>query len=627
MERIPHIMKEILSTKQPSNFLFFDTETEGEKLTLKVPVERQRFWFGVALAYRYVNGVKTRQADCCFHTISEFWTFVKSRLDKSRPLYVFAHNLGFDLTIVDFWMLSQLLGITVTYAVLEDLPTFLECSWHGCKITFVDTLNYWRASLALLGKSFGVEKLTMPTRNNPMDQWEKYCRRDVEVISAAISGLVDYLTQNNIGPFALTAPSIAIKAYKHGFMDYEIFVHDNIQAIELERESYYGGLVSCYYIGDLVGKRVHHYDVNSLYPYCMLGDFPTKLVDVHYDISPRQLLKVMRKHGAAARVLIRTDDSVYPFKHRKKLLEVKGTFTTSLCGPELKEALVRDDVISVEYAAEYEMAPIFCRFIEHFWAERIRYKKEGAEVKQIFCKLLMNQLYGKFGQRGYEWTELNNRAIDIIYLERNLPVPECYKHNGFQPSIMWKQVPWFIIGSDDPVDVKNVGGLVQCRVSMGEHYESVPIIAAYVTAYARSYLHYLIDIAGKRNVYYCDTDSLFVTTTGKRALEYKGVIDNNKIGYLKHEGSYSNCSFYGPKDYSTDTKTVLKGVRPTAKHLGNNRYEQIQFEGLKGVFRREPLAYIDVSTINKHIRRIYTKGVVGSDGWVSPFTMPCLLPD
>jgi len=103
-------------------------------------------------------------------------------------------------------------------------------------------------------------------------------------------------------------------------------------------------------------------------------------------------------------------------------------------------------------------------------------------------------------------------------------------------------------------------------------------------------------------------------------------INPAKIGYLKHEGDYRECSFFGPKDYSVDGKTVLKGIRQDAFNLGNGEYMQNQFEGLKSVLRRNPEPFIEIAWVNKLNRRIFTNGTVGTDGWVKPFRLPCDLP-
>lgn len=615
-------MKQLLRCQFPSNLLFFDTETTGTNVPEKRQVSRQAFWFGVALAFRYVDGKKTRQKECNFTTIDEFWAFLKSRASPDRPLYCFAHNITFDLTILDFWLRADELGFKTNYAILEDLPTMIELTWEGSTICFVDTLNYWLNSLADLGLSFGLPKLPMPAKSEPQSVWDTYCYRDVEILAVAVTGLIDYLKDNDLGPFAVTKAAISAKVYRHRFMTHEIYIHDNKHVIDLERNAYYGGLVCNYFIGKVKNKTIYHVDVNSLYPAMMLKQYPTKLIRHEKSITPWTLARYMVHDGAAAFVEIQTDFNTYPYRGGNKLLEVVGKFDTYLCGDELQMALARGHVKKVHFASFYDLEPIFYDFVEFFWAERQRYKEQNDQVKQVFVKFLMNSLYGKFGQRGYDWIELNPTTIKELYAKHELKPPPAYLKDGFQPAILWKQQKWFAYGLPDPISVRSLGGKIEVQVVRGEHWESCPIIAAYVTSYAREYLRSLIAVVGPNQVYYCDTDSLFVTEKGYRKLDRAGEIDATSLGKLKLEGEYPGAEFHGPKDYAIGGKSTIKGIRKDAICIGEGEYMQNQFEGLKSVLRREPKPYIDVEWITKINRRIYTKGKVSKSGWVKPFHLP-----
>src|SRR5574338_253925 len=161
-QRIPHIMKVQKRTSVPSNLMFFDTETRGEKDKTDHSASRQYLWFGKTLAFRLVNGVRTRIKTGTFTKPEQFWTLVEQRLTPGQPLYVFAHNLVFDLTITDFWRLSEKLGYDIEFAILEDPPTVISCIYKGYKVVFVDTVNYWRLPLKVMGEALDLPKLEMP---------------------------------------------------------------------------------------------------------------------------------------------------------------------------------------------------------------------------------------------------------------------------------------------------------------------------------------------------------------------------------------------------------------------------------------------------------------------------------
>jgi hypothetical protein len=144
-------------------------------------------------------------------------------------------------------------------------------------------------------------------------------------------------------------------------------------------------------------------------------------------------------------------------------------------------------------------------------------------------------------------------------------------------------------------------------------------------------------MAGRQCVYYTDTDSLFTNKIGYERLNRKGYIDNNAIGKLKLEGTSNRITIFGPKDYEFGMARVTKGIRKNAvalcgecgqplsgrrgagcsTHITENvsSYRQVQFEGIKGVLRRENSPHIDVSTVVKTLKREYLKGTISADGW------------
>jgi hypothetical protein len=620
-ERIAHVMKAQTRTQYPGNLLFWDTETKGKPNPNIPNQEDQWLWFGHSVAFRYENFRRTRQASCTFKTVPEFWRFVESRLDPRRPLWCFAHNATFDLTICDFWRFSEGEDMTTELAVLEDPPLILKMRWKDCSLIIVDTLNYWRTSLKTLGESIGVHKTDMPEFKAPLSEWLPYCKQDVEVTAAAIEYLIRFLAEHDLGKFAMTIASQSMTAYRHRFMKHPIFIHTNTGVLELEREAYFGGLVHCAFIGKVNTKTVYHYDINSLYPFVMQNMVPTKLVFQKENGTPKGTLRLLGDYGGCARVRIRTNKATYPKRYGGRLIEAQGDFETTLCGPELEQALQRGDVISVGKQAYYEMAPIFTEFVDYFWTLRQKYKKEKNEVWRYFCKIFMNSLYGKFGQHANDWHDLTPENLANVYNEEGKDFPDCYLEPGFEPDVCWSQHKWSPVGLGRILKIRALSGQVQFNWSIGEHHESSPIIAAYITSYARSVLRDYIGVAGSRHVFYYDTDSLFVDGIGRRNLIKSEKVDSERIGCLKLEGEANDVSFFCPKDYIFGKLVVRKGIRKDAIKISECTFRQKQFEGVKSVMRRETLPYIGIKMIEKTNRRLYTKGERRSDGWVDFLTL------
>jgi hypothetical protein len=613
-------MKPIKTTSCPTNLLFFDTETKARKQKDEPESAFHYLWFGYALACNYSDGVCSREKVLRFSRIETFWRFVLSRSSPKHPLYLFAHNLPFDLTICDFWDTKVFKNAKVRFTIFEDPPTVISLEQNDCVFNFVDTLNYWRMSLKDLGASIGVEKKEMPGNQKNIKEWNQYCFNDVRILKESVIYLMRFIQQQNLGPFAFTQASQAMAAFKTRFMNHEIYIHDNYKVLIMERKAYHGGLVKNFYIGK-VRKKVWKLDVNSLYPSVMLREYPVKLESYKESPSIKNLVRWSRDYGIVAQVDIKTKNSSYCVKTKDGLLDVKGEFTTELCGSELLRALQNKEAIYCYSAALYKLSPIFVEYINFFWNKRLEFRKPPKnEVYDLFCKLMMNSLYGKFGQRSYEWVDLNFENFQLLYALNGIPFPEdIYTAKNYKPNT-FLTTEWIPYGLNKPVQIRSMGKIEQMRLPVDEHAYSCPIIAAYVTSYARERLRELIKKAGYRNVYYCDTDSLFVNKRGFVNLDKWGEIDSNVLGKLKIEEVSTGATFYCPKVYDFNGKHTIKGIRKDAIQIGINEYLQNQFEGLRTILKREPKPYIKIAWVTKANSLSFNKGHVLSNGWTKEFT-------
>lgn len=608
-------MKPIKTTSCPTNLLFFDTETQSRLNPKDLGSNYQWLWFGYAIAGRYENGIWNREKIVRFTTSDHFWDFVGSRANPKHPLYLFAHNLPFDLTILNFWECSYFKNAQVRFTIFEDPPTVISLELNNCVYNFVDTLNYWRVSLKDLGNSIGLEKGEMPANRKDKKTWNQYCLNDVRILQKSVVNLMRFIEKYKLGPFSFTQASQAMAAFKTSFMKHEIYVHDNYKALILERKAYHGGLVKNFYIGK-VREKIWKLDVNSLYPSVMLNDFPCKLVSRKESPSIRNLNKWSKEFGIVAEVELCTKQNSYCVKTKNGLLDLRGKFTSQLCGPELRNALVNKEANYCYECCLYEMQPIFRDYVNFFYNLRQQFKKPPKnEVYDLFCKLMMNSLYGKFGQKSFEWVDLNFANFQLLYALHGVEFPSHYTEDNYKPKGLFLTSEWLPLNIPVPCQIRKVGSIEQMRLPVDEHAYSCPIIAAYVTAYARERLRELIRKAGKKNVYYCDTDSLFVNKNGYSNLDKWEEIDPNILGKLKIEEVSTNSTFYCPKVYRFNGKDTIKGIRKDAIQINNNEYLQNQFEGLRTILNREPLPYIKIAWVRKQNSLRYNKGNVSSNGW------------
>jgi DNA polymerase type B, organellar and viral len=621
-KRVPHIIRVAKTTPLPTNLLFFDTETKTQRLKDRWKTERQTLDFGCIIAFRFEGNKQSRRISQIFNCIDSFWSIVNTRLQPKKPLFCFAHNLGFDATIIGLWEEGEERGLQIDQCVDDDPPTFVIGKMRGCKIVFIDTLNYWRQSLAKLGDAVGLPKIEIDLSKALRKEKETYCIRDTEIIAKSVTGLMRYLVDNDLGGWAFSQASLAFKSYRHKFMRHKIYIHNSRRVCSMERNAYYGGRVECFFIGVKRNQPIYKLDVNSMYPFVMQNNYPVKLIDYEECPSLIDVQRRLKRQGAIAECCINTTRETFPCYAADKLYFPIGRYKTTLCGPELQHALTTKSITSIEGIAWYEMKPIFREFVSFFWRERQRYQKQGDSVREYFAKIFMNSLYGKFGQRGLSFVVLTPVNLERFYEINKLPFPKLYKVASNLYIDCQRNTRWFPMGLKRPLSLKRIGEDLLFRVDIAEHTESFPAISAYCTSYAREMLRGLMATAGQGEYFYCDTDSLFVSQRGYNRMKRAGLIDSKTLGKLKLESEERYARFNTLKDYSIGAKVTRKGVRKDARQLARNEWEQIQFEGLRTILNRGGVSYVDIRHIRKRLSGDYTKGKVNSAGMVAPFRFP-----
>ena len=593
MARHVHLLKPNKRCETPHAALWFDTETHQDIDDDGTITHRLNF--GWANASRTLKGGQWSSGHWCrFSSKGAFYDFVEESTRPRVTLWCFCHNTNFDLPVLDLFNELPERGWDMTMAVIEGPPTIIKFRKGDRQLVFLDTLNFWRMPLRDIGTMVGLPKLDMPTPEASIEEWDVYGKRDVEVLRKACIEWWQFLVAEDLGGFANTLAGQALRTFRHRFMSHKILIDANEKALAISRAAYVGGRTECFRIGKIPG-RVTTLDFNSMYPYVMEDmEYPTVLRGVWKRVTHEELARTLKRYCVCAEVEIETDEPIYPFRQADRLVFPVGRFRTHLSSPELIHALANGHLRTVHVAAVYERAPIFKDFVRHMYTHRLEAKSMGDEARSWMFKILMNSLYGKFGQRGFVFEE-EARTHDLsakTWVEVDADTGKRYRY-------------------------RQLGGIVQCCSDEKESRESHPAIAAHVCAEARMALWRVIKEAGNRNVFYCDTDCVWVNDEGlSRLTKY---IDPSRLGALKLEHQARGVVIHGPKDYVLGTTSKTKGVKKSAIWLRPGVIEQERWSSLKGLLALGRLDKPTTKPVEKRLARRYLKGVVGAFGWVSPF--------
>ena len=616
--RIQHRIKALETTSFPNEVVFFDTETKPIKVNDKTIIHK--LWFGIALYWRnYPDRKKDTLEWFRFERAGELWEWILGKVRDKRRLVVVAHNITFDfITTRGFEYLDES-GYKVNKAIFDHCRFIMTFKNDKKTILVLDNMNYFKTSLQVLGEGLKLEKLTMPEYGESQDVWDRYCKRDVEVLYKAWCEYRDFIIENDLGSFGLTIASQAFNAYRKRFMRLPIFIHTSKKALALERLSYKGGRVECFRLGKQKKQDYYCLDVNSMYPAVMSEfSYPTNLISTGTSASLSRLSEWLDTYAVIARVRIETTFPVYGVRMNDKLLFPIGSFETTLTTQELLLGLERGLITEILDYALYERGAIFRGYVDYMYNLRKKFSREERFGFSLMAKYLLNSLYGKFGQKIISWKSLGESKGDKwgYWTEVNAQSNQVYTYRIISGLVQVRED----YQSDSNLYYWNESGKrIDVYTGQWEGFNSFTAIAAEVTANARLRLLRLIEQAGWNNVFYVDTDSLIVNGAGYKNLQDE--IDPDRLGALKLEDRSNHLILHNAKDYELGDKIRIKGVRKNAEQIEDDTYRQFQSASLAGMIHTGEVSEVKWVTVDKVLKRHYEKGEIKKGGTVTPFIL------
>lgn len=635
LKRQPHTMK-APKPRLPKCLVFFDTETARKHEVIKkrtksggvVKGDIHRLAFGYYIYVKWNDEIKDYEMierDFFYDEKSFLEKLVDIAVKEQKAVWVFAHRMAFDYTAIQANRLIEY-GFHKTNETFVDSGRFI-IKWRKklreknyATIIFIDSMNYFKVPLEQLGETFGIKKLKKEFKFNfekrdileyaKIFGWEvvkKYCKRDVEIIAIAITFLIKKVVLEYKSKFAYTIAGIAYNILK-SMMPYKVKIHGNAFLDRYERAAYFGGRTEAFRIG-MTLEEIKKLDVNSLYPSVMRENvYPTKFILFKKEpdedfINRVRLMTKQKKIVYIADVTVQINEPKLPVKLNGKLVfpvgQIRGIWTSA----EI-ELLSDKEILKWHSIAVYEAKPLFKTFVETFYALRKLAKQQKDKVNDIFHKLLLNSSYGKFGQM---------KRVEI----------RC-------PELDSKVIKYGIT-TIDGMTVRYMDG--EAYIVTKERkpsFDSFIAIAAFVAAYARAKMWKFMKKAGLENVYYMDTDSLFVNLKGYINLTKEDAIDPYELGKLKNEGDFDGVIIYAAKDYQLLIREKLfgmymvteekhKGIPKKARQINHNTFTFKKFLGFKETYKYFHNPYLIQVEIVKKVKRTYDKRVVYDTGVTEPF--------
>ena len=498
----------------PRKFAVADCETDPFKIG-RLDIE--------PFLWIYHDGTDTE----IFHATEDFVDFIACRKE-----IVYIHNGGkFD---IHFLKDQITLGTNVQIINNRIASVFIgECELR-------DSYNLLPIPLAAYKKDeIGYDKFEKECRQFHMEEIIQYAIMDCKYLYEMVAA---FIFENGLN---LTLAGSSLKAWQKltGIKPPKT----TAEFYDAVKPHYYGGRTQAFCTG--VHLNVSYFDINSAYPYAMkhshpYGDYYDTINDANiYNVLPTDFVTLnCRSKGALP----------YPTKEGLQFFDDDEIRTYNVTGHEIVAALATNtiDDISCVTVKRFAQFISFNKYVDYYYNRKQKEVKNSA--KYWIAKLMLNSLYGKFGAnpRNYweyyatSWSEYKDLIAD---------------------------------GWDHAVDLGEFILMARPIDQDQQRFYNVAT-AASITGFVRAYLWQNINIVGKNNVLYCDTDSLILKNFGEQ------LINSKELGKWSREDDYSAAYIVGKKLYALDHK--IKD-----KRIARSKGVRLTFDEITRITRGETVTY------------------------------------
>nr|YP_010462023.1 DNA polymerase [Hericium erinaceus]UUF93977.1 DNA polymerase [Hericium erinaceus] len=489
----------------------------------------------------------------------DFYTELSSL--KRKNWIIFTHNLGsFDGYFI-YKTLFELPDIKIekVNTIVDSRNQFITINAEilGVKLVWKDSMRIFPVSLNELCKVFKVEGKFMKYNkdfnnfslfkdNILLAQFQKYAEQDAFcLLESLMKAQKIYLDKYEIDIISILSTStLSMKIFRTKFLDEEIPTL-SLEEDRIIREAYFGGATDYY---KLYGEKLYYYDVNSLYPYAMCNDIPLKFVKTTNNENSLNN-NVFGFVEVKVHCPISVTRPFLPVKYNNQTIYPHGHWEGVYFSEELKQAMKYGYEFEIIKIHHFTKSQIFNKYVNHFYQE----KKISTGAERFIAKMHLNQLYGYFGRKLQVQQVVAVKSIDFPLFLNNYPIISHFN--------ITKDIEIVII--QENLDKEDLNEELKYNFSFLTPYRAVKsniAIASAVTAYARmEMVKFKTD--PNINIYYTDTDSLFVDKP------FDSELVGDEIGLMKDELKgevITRAYFLGIKKYgyqiNNKTYSVVSGI-------------------------------------------------------------------
>lgn len=402
-----HWLRQAETQWSPRRVVTFDSETFTEDRTFD-QVHRVRCW-AARLDIRDPNGgAPTEHRRRFGTTVDEFADWLTSLCRADRPVWCYAHNLGFDAIILQLPQALIERGWEVTSSHVSDGPVWWRLRRDRERLVLTDSMAFLPAPLAEIAGDLGRRKAPLPDpADDDLAAWRTRCETDVEILADAISECMAWWDEQELGRWSLTGTGLGWWSYRHRFLDVPVLIDPDSTAAAFERRANYGGRREAYRVGEWTKGRFQDIDFVNGYPQlATLHDLPARRLAPFEQLDLADYRRRSSKIGVIAECTITTSVPVVPCRFGETILYPTGQFTSVLTSPEIDLVLETGGQVEIGRGYRYQLAPTM-----RTWSTWVRslLSPQADNVPPVVRRMVKHWSRAVFGR----WTMRTTRRVEL----------------------------------------------------------------------------------------------------------------------------------------------------------------------------------------------------------------------
>lgn len=590
MERSAHWIPENRQERMPARMVFFDTESNEDR---RDDFAIQSWRTGSAIRWR--NDLKSgdHREGRAFSDPYSLWQWISDYCRKGHRTVVWAHNLGYDVRIAQVFKILPDLGFELEWCNLDRNVSSMTWRSDRGTLVFADTWTWIPLPLNVIAPMTGLVKFQMPAPSASMESWNDYCMRDTEIGYRVVTQLIDFIRRERLGNWQPTGAGMSYATWRHRFLNHQVLVHDDPDAIQAERAAMHTGRAEAWRHGKLGISTWTEVDMRNAY--LVIGaecELPRKLRSHYGRITSKQYSRLAGNYRVLCRVRVDTRIPVAPCKVGGRILWPVGHFETWLWDTEIDCALRYGADIRIEECYVYARDPILRDWAE--WVIRVLRDETYTQntIAQTWIKHCSRALIGRLALRVPSWEVFGANPEGVTGITHSVN-PDT----GVTQRMM------------------HVGNRTLRETAVAEGRDSLPQVTGWVMAECRVRLWEAMNAAGLDHIAHVDTDSLLVDMAGLRNL--RSHYGASYATYWQEKGSWRNLEVWGPRCYFRDGRRVAAGVPVKAEAVTQDTYRGERWTALSGDLEAAEGLVVTTRTAEWTLKREDPRRRTGTSGGTS----------